>query len=678
MASKMFLEYRDRDAPLEARQQSRRANRRRLFVFAAVFLVVAIIGLVYDFSRPAIYQATARLNFVPGTGQPADDPTKASEKPYSLRDEVQYLTSTTLLGKVWDTLKQSSTTPAVLQSGDPPATLQSMLAVKQIGETNIVAVQATGAEPAFLPVFIDRLVADYRASLAARYRSGSTTAVAEAEDEARKLDAAVDAKRAEVDAFRARNNIVSLERDENQVLSEVKGVGASLNTANEKVVQAEAKLGALTEAEASGRSVTRAKDNPTLAALEQQAAGIRGDLQETARTFTPEYMKIDPRIRSLRARLADLEQQMVTQRQSSQQGAIQEAREDLASAKAAVAALRRQLATNQDSVQTFTSRFNELKAKQDQLTNLQKLQQKATDRLTTLQAEQQSRLPKVEVLEAASTPQSPSSPQYARDAAIALAAAVVAGLLTMAIVELFNRPPQGPSTIVVPQTSWGGAMGMAPQAVALPAQPAYDALGATPEAPPTPRLQGPQNLPRELTTVELDALLAAADAKTRPAIGLLLIGLTPHEVVSLHRGDVQREVPHGNGSLIVTGTDERSVALPQKVLDWLPDHDEPTDAALLGTPSGRPLAESELNTALLYAAHDAAIDDADEITPEALRHTYIAYLVRQGLRFSDLARIVGALPSDRLAAYRQLTLPGSHASPDEVDLVLPSMRESAA
>ena len=208
-----------------------------------------------------------------------------------------------------------------------------------------MSVQANGAQPAFLPVFLDRLVADYRASLAARYRSGSTTAVAEAEDEAGKLDAAVAAKRAEVDAFRARNNIVSLERDENQVLSEVKGVGASLNAANEKVVQAEARLGALTEAESSGRAVTRAKDNPTLAALEQQAASIRADLQETARTFTPEYMKIDPRIRSLRARLADLEQQMVTQRQASQQGAIQEAREEVAGAKAAVAALRRQLAT---------------------------------------------------------------------------------------------------------------------------------------------------------------------------------------------------------------------------------------------------------------------------------------------------------------------------------------------
>ena len=211
---------------------------------------------------------------------------------------------------------------------------------------------------------------------------------------------------------------------------------------------------------------------------------------------------------------------------------------------------------------------------------------------------------------------------------------------------------------------------MAPQSMALPAQPLFDALGVSPE--PAPRLAGPRNLPRELGTAEIDALLAAADAKARPAIALMLIGLTAREVVALRRGDLQHDDP----SLIVTGPDDRAVTLPRKVLAWLPDHDEPTDAALLGTPSGRPLGEADLGTALLYAAHDAGIDDADAVTPEALRHTYIAYLVRQGVRFSDLARIVGSLPADRLAAYRQLASPGAHASPADVDLVLPSLRDA--
>ena len=42
-----------------------------------------------------------------------------------------------------------------------------------------------------------------------------------------------------VEAFRARHDIVSLERDENQVLSRVKGLGASLNAANDRVAIAE-------------------------------------------------------------------------------------------------------------------------------------------------------------------------------------------------------------------------------------------------------------------------------------------------------------------------------------------------------------------------------------------------------------------------------------------------------
>ena len=661
MSSQGFHALPDQGGDYAARLQGRRANRRRLVVFLAVTMTLSIIGLVYDFSRPAIYEATARLDFVPAATPAADDPTRVAEKPYALRDEVQYLTSTTLLAKVWDGLKDSASTPPALQRGDPAATLQSMLSVTQVSGSHIVAVRAHGPDAAFLPQFIDRLVADYRTGLGERYRSGSGVAATEAADEAGKLEASVLEKRREVDAFRARYHIVSSERDENKVLSEVKGVGTSLNAANEKVVAAEARLGALTEAEASGRSVTRARDNPTLAALEQEAARIRADLQETSRTFTPEYMKIDPRIRSLQARLDDIGKQIVVQRQASQQGAIQEAREELASAKAAVAALRRQLATNQDSVQSFTSRFNEYRAMQDQLARLETLRQKAVDRVAVLRAEQQSRMPKVEVLEAASVPQSAASPQYLRDAGIAIGLAVVAGLLTMAIVELFNRPAKLPSTIVVPQT-WAPA-GLSGGTMALPPMQAYDALTLAPERP---RLHAPQTLPRELTESELDALLATADPRTRAAIALLLMGLSAREVVALRRGDVRRET----ASIAVTGDDERVLAMPPRVMAWLPDETAPADAVVLGSPSGRPLTEADLATALLYAAHDAALAEADEVTPEALRHTYIAFLLRQGLRFADLARLVGTLPTERLAAYRQLTPPSSTG---EVALVLPAL-----
>ena len=53
----------------------------------------------------------------------------------------------------------------------------------------------------------------------------------------------------------------------------------------------------------------------------------------------------------------------------------------------------------------------------------------------------------------------------------------------------------------------------------------------------------------------------------------------------------------------------------------------------------------------MYAAYDAGLDGADELTPRALRHTYLVYLLRQGIRFADIGRIVGRLPPQELAAY---------------------------
>ena len=646
---------------LAAEQRSRRANRRRLAVFLSVFLLLSLVGLAYVFSRPAVYQATARLNFVP-TGQPAN-----SEKRYSIRDEVQFLTSRTLLADVWERLKESSVPTPAIPTADPAASLQSMLSATPLENTNIVLLRAQGSEPALLSAFLDNLLAAYQESLADRYKSASAGELAETGDEARKLEASVLGKRRAVDAFRARHNIVSLERDENQVLAEVKGVGAALNAANDKVVAAEARLSAVQEAEAAGHPVTRARDNPTLAALEQQAGAIRQELKEVSRQFTPAYMELDPRIKSLRARLGDLDEQIVVQRQSSQQNALQEAREELTGARAAAAKLRQQLSGNQQSVQTFTSRFNEYRALQGELTHLEQLRQKAVERLAALEAEESARMPKVEVVEAAATSQSPESPWYARDAALALAGALIAGLLTMGIVELFNRPPHHPATVIVPQAWMPAPIGGGYATGSFGAEERRALL----DAEKAPALPAPQSLPRELTSLELNALLNAADRDLRGAIALLLMGLTPREVVDLRRGDIDRDA----NSIRVKGAAERPLPLPANILALLPDEERPADAPLLATGNGVPMGEADLDAALLYTAHDAGIENAGEVTPLSLRHTYIAFLVRQGMRFSELVKLVGHLPAATLAAYNLLAPAGPRQPLERVDRLLPAIRE---
>ena len=61
------------------------------------------------------------------------------------------------------------------------------------------------------------------------------------------------------------------------------------------------------------------------------------------------------------------------------------------------------------------------------------------------------------------------------------------------------------------------------------------------------------------------------------------------------------------------------------------------------------------------------------LTPGALRHTCIAHLVRQGLRFSDLDRVAGPLPADALAAYAELSPPGVRRSLAELQRFMPAL-----
>ncbi|MBV9686647.1 MAG: hypothetical protein JO096_05495, partial [Alphaproteobacteria bacterium] len=65
-------------------------------------------------------------------------------------------------------------------------------------------------------------------------------------------------------------------------------------------------------------------------------------------------------------------------------------------------------------------------------------------------------------------------------------------------------------------------------------------------------------------------------------------------------------------------------------------------------------------------------------TPSVLRHTFIGYLLRQGIRAADIDRVVGRVPHDELVAYMQLNSPATRRPIEDIDRVLPALREIAA
>ena len=300
--------------------------------------------------------------------------------------EVQVLTSRPLLEKVAERLSKSTSLAQDL-GADAVTRMQQMLAASPVEGTNVVLLSAEGRQREFLPELVNMVAEVYRDQLIETFQSATRNASGGAGEEVRVLAKKIAEKREVVEAYRLLHNIVSLERDENQVLSGLKGLGTSLNAANDRAASAEGKLQAIKSSMAAGKSVVRAKDNPTIANMEQRASQIKEELRDLERRFTPQYMAKDPQIKSMRARLENLDQQIKAERQASQKAALDEAQEELMSAREAINRLRQQLTNDKQSAQVFTSRFNEYKSMREELNQLESAHRAAQERLADLRGE---------------------------------------------------------------------------------------------------------------------------------------------------------------------------------------------------------------------------------------------------------------------------------------------------
>ncbi len=670
------------DADLaELPSPTQRANRRKLLVFLGVFVLAGAASLIYTFARPAEFRTSARVQINPGSVQVESirpiGGSQGTDAPRPFLTELQVLTSRPVVEAATTRLAPVFEGKISALGSDPVSSLQSSLTASPAGGTDVVELAATGADAGLVAALVNEVIATYKEQLERAYRDTSGEALVQIDDELTKLATRVAAKRKAVDDFSARHNVVSLEREENQVLSRVRGAGTALNNANEKLAAAEGKLRSLEEAAAQGKSVVRARDNPTLANLEQRASQIREELREMERSYTPEYLAMDTRVRAQRARLAELDQQIATQRQVSQQATLADAQEEVASARETASRIQQQMAGDRGSVQAFSARFNEYKALREELTQLESLYRDTTQRKAKLEAGERARRPTVKVVEAASIPREPWRPLYMRDAGISIAGSFLLALLAMWVVEIFNRHDPQP-TILVPQATaypigGGGYVGQlgAPRG----GQPALAGI-ATPvlASGPSGLLTAEPALPRELAASDIGAVLAAATPEVRLAALLLLSGVSAEDLLALHWYDIDL----ARQELRVGGSAPRTVALPDPAMTLLKQR-SPLPGARLLTPHGATsLTLEDLTADLLCAAHDAGIEDPAEVTPAALRHTYIAFLARQGIRLADLIKLVGRLPPEQVAVYSSYAPPGKRLGLDEVNRVIDGVGEAGA
>ena len=482
--------------------------------------------------------------------------------------------------------------------------------------------------------------------------TGNTTQIIE--DELSGLSEKINTKRIELGRFRQNHDISSVGREENEALARLSGLNESLNVANEEAVKAKSRLDSINKAISRGQLVVPHEDTRTLSLLEQRAQELREELDELDRRYTREYMALSPSLKVVPEKLAALENEIKQMRQSGQRIVLADAEQEYNEAQQTVYTIRSQLDEHKETATVFTARFTEHDALQSDLEALELLYRETQERLVQIETRYAGKYPQVDVIERAFLPSEPIRPNYWLDTLIAVIGSILFGLFCVWISEFLTRKEQPKSAVNLSGIHL--YQGDAPDMLGHP-QHQNKLMQQQQYALEKPTI-------REVSSEEITVLLRAANDKAKLLVALLMSGLTLEEISTLEDNDVDCE----EDKLMVTGSSPRNIPLNHEVKAFFVNSD-----CRLTNPTGKLLAGDELAALLACAVIDAGLPTPDEVNADSLRHTYMTYLVKQGIRLSDLELIMGYIAPTELSSYRVYSPSGSGRSFKEINLCYPSL-----
>ena len=172
--------------------------------------------------------------------------------------EAQALTSGAVLGQVLQRLTTSS--PETARAVGSIESLQRMLSVAPVSGTNVIELRGEGSHREALPEILNAWIGAYRQAHLSAHDESSVTALEEMKKADQQLKQKLAEKRRELEQFRRKYDIVSLEREENQAMAQLKGLNTALNEARNREVNAEARLNAMRENVAAGKARGRGRE----------------------------------------------------------------------------------------------------------------------------------------------------------------------------------------------------------------------------------------------------------------------------------------------------------------------------------------------------------------------------------------------------------------------------------
>jgi integrase len=338
---------------------------------------------------------------------------------------------------------------------------------------------------------------------------------------------------------------------------------------------------------------------------------------------------------------------------------LKEASQAVDAATDQVLTLQRELSMQKVTASRFSTSFVEYQDLTSDLESLEKLQRETEEQRLALEAKAAAGYPQIEVIEPAYAPRDPIRPHYLRDLGLTLLAGTAVGLSTL-LTLLWLDAKANARRAPVPVTGvriWGQEPPRGEQQTGLSR--ASDARA--PIEPPVGKLSDASL--RQLMGGEVEALWELADDAERQLIGLLLSGLRPNEIAGLAPDDFDLE---GCSVRVKNDASERVIALASALCQLFAEADPLPAWAGSGSEHVQ-----EILQRIPLLAMDAGVAHAQEVDAEALRHTYLVYLVRQGARLTELHRIAGPMGAAEVQRYAPYSPSGASRPLEQLTLAYP-------
>jgi uncharacterized protein involved in exopolysaccharide biosynthesis len=637
----------------------------RFRIFFATFLLCTTLGLIFDFSRPAVFSSSAVLLTVTPdrVGAEVDDPSLQ----HALIQKNLLRAKTTIDA----TLKRLQFEGYSQEQLPDSAQFQQMLNVVPHEATNLVEVSAEGGNADILPVLLNTLVATYAQSRSEAIAAAVNETSSALLEQQRSLEKEVAIKREELEIFRANNNILSLGRNENEVYAKLNGLTEALNTALEKRITSKAELDALQAAAAQGKTLVPPSDERAFSDLQRRQQNLRDKLTELDNKYTRDYMALHPEMKAVPEQLAAVEKQIAQKEAAGKSLVLTSASRNYQAAKNAEIALQRQLDDYKQTALAFSNSFSRHEAKKEELIQLEEHKRFVQQQITELRVEQQQQYPQIDVIEPAYLSSKPIRPYYWRDAAYIVGGSLLLGFLAIWLYEFLRRSqsqsdhyPPAPHYVTVLDPR----MTTETNAVTNQNRTGNQLADETRESPGYLPNKTSTAL-RELDETALQDLLSAADLPTQQLIALLLSGVRPDELTTLSAESFARTGQTSEQHIVLKTSHPRMLTL-NSVLQQLLEKTQGVPQWMTSTEQAQTVS---FNAMLNCAAIDAGLEAPSNIDCACLHQSYICYLVRSGIKLSELRDVIGQLSPLQLTHYGQLSPPGPGLPAKEIETVHPAL-----